>query len=241
MNELFTPIERDEVQIITEDDINPRLCSPSSEFDLPFYQTRDTINDPERYKSFLKNAERRFRASKEYKMYKAYLMDLGFDHCQVLGNIESGDKVDIELHHNILNLFDICILISEHMLNTVGYISTYDLIQLLIMEHFNNRVGVVFLSTTAHELYTNNPNAYIPPSMTFGKWWELLEKYKYGITYDIAKKLVEYINKYNNEIPCSIKILQQEQILNYAKYNEYSISTNNSTKRIEASEEYGKW
>ncbi len=241
MYDLNTPIERDEVQIITEDDVNPKLCSPSSEFDLPFYQTRDTVNDPERYKSFLKNAERRFRASREYKLYKSYLMDLGFDHCQILGNIESDDNVDIELHHNILNLFDICILISEHMLNTVGYISTFDLIQLLIMEHFNNRVGVVFLSTTAHELYTNNPNAYIPPSMTFGKWWELLEKYKYGITFEIAKKLVEYINKYNNEIPCSIKILQQEQILNYAKYNEYTLSTSNSVKRIEAQEEYGKW
>jgi hypothetical protein len=241
MNELTTPIERPEVQIITEDDVNPRLCSPSSEFDLPFYQTRDTIADPERYKSFLKNAERRFRASKEYKMYKSYLMDLGFDHCQVLGNIEAGDNVDIELHHNILNLFDICILISEHMLNTVGYISTFDLIQILIMEHFSNRVGVVFLSTTAHELYTNNPNAYIPPSMTFGKWWELLEKYKYGITYDIAKKLVEYINKYNQELPCSIKILQQEQILNYAKYNEYTLSTNMGVKQIEAREEYGQW
>ena len=241
MYDLNTPIERDEVQIITEDYINPKLCSPSSEFDLPFYQTRDTVNDPERYKSFLKNAERRFRASREYKLYKSYLMDLGFDHCQILGNIESDDNVDIELHHNILNLFDICILISEHMLNTVGYISTFDLIQLLIMEHFSNRVGVVFLSTTAHELYTNNPNAYIPPSMTFGKWWELLEKYKYGITFDIAKKLVEYISKYNNEIPCSIKILQQEQILNYAKYNEYTLSTNNNIKRIESQEEFGKW
>lgn len=241
MDELFIPVERPEIQILTEDNINPRLCSPSSEFDLPFYQTRETITDPERYKSFLKNAERRFRASKEYKMYKAYLMDLGFDHCQVLGNIESGDNVDIELHHNILNLFDICILISEHMLNTIGYISTFDLIQLLIMEHFNNRVGVVFLSTTAHELYTNNPNAYIPPSMTFGKWWELLDKYKYGITYDIAKKLVDYINKYNNEIPCSIKIMQQEQILNYARYNEYTLSTSNNVKRIEAKEEFGQW
>lgn len=235
MYELDTPVEQVEQQIITEDNINPKLCSPRSEFDLSFYQTRETILDPDRYKSFLKNAERRFRASREYKLYKSYLMDLGFNHCQIMGNIESDDNVDIELHHNILNLFDICILISEHMLNTVGYISTFDLIQLLIMEHFNNRVGVVFLSTTAHELYTNDPNAYIPPSMTFGKWWELIEKYKYGITYEIANKLVKYINKYQNEIPCSINIMQQEQILSFANYNEYCIAQR-ETKKIEMKE-----
>ena len=228
MYELDNTIEQAEPYIVTKDDLNPRLCSPYSGFDLSFKQNRESLADPDKYKSFLKNIERRFRASKEYKMYKSYLMDLGLDHCQVLGNIESGDNVDIELHHNILNLFDICILISEHLLNTVGEITTYDIIQLLILEHFSNRVGVVFLSTTAHEMYTNDPNAYIPPSMTFGRWWELLDKYKYGITYDIANKLIRYINKYRNDIPISINITQNEQILNYAHYNEYCIGQRNN-------------
>lgn len=227
MYDLDEPIEQAEPFIVTKDDLNPKLCSPYSGYDITFKQTKESLADPDRYKMFLKNIERRFRASKEYKMYKSYLMDLGLDHCQVMGNIESGDNVDIELHHNILNLFDICILISEHLLNTVGEITTFDIIQLLIYEHFSNNVGVVFLSTTVHEMYTNDPNAYIPPSMTFGKWWVLLEKYKYGITYDIANKLIRYINKYRNEIPMSIKIIQNEQILNYAYLNQYGISCSN--------------
>lgn len=210
--------------VYSEDELNPRLVSPYSSFDISFYQTKETLADPEVYKSFLKNAERRFRASKEYKTYKAYLMDLGFNHCQVMGNIESDNKVEIELHHNVLNLFDICILICEHILNTVGYISTFDLIQLLIMEHFNNNIGITFLSETAHEMYTNDPNAFIPPNMTFGKWWVLLDKYKYGITYDIANKVIRYCNRYQDQIPLSINIVQNEQILNFAYYNEYTLS-----------------
>ena len=71
--------------------------------------------------------------------------------------------------------------------------------------------------------------------MTFGKWWELIEKYKYGITYEIANKLVKYINKYQNEIPCSINIMQQEQILSFANYNEYCIAQR-ETKKIEMKE-----
>lgn len=214
--------------IITKDDINPTLSSPSDSFDLYFCQTKETLADPERYKSFIKNAERRFRASKEYKMYKSYLMDLGFDHCQVMGNIEADDQVDIELHHNILNLFDIFILVCEHILNTVGRVTTFDLIQIVIYEHFANRVGVTFLSSTAHQMYTNDPDAYIPPNMTFGKWWELLARYKYGITYDIANKLIRYITKFQNQIPISINILQQEQILSFANYNEYGVPLDNN-------------
>ena len=223
MNQLQINNSVSDYDIITFDDKNPTLRSPNDSLDLSFYITKETMQDPEEYKGFLKNAERRFRACKEYKDYKAYLMNLGFDHCQVMGNLESDDQVDIELNHNVLNLFDICVLICEHVLNTIGYISTFDLIQLLIVEHQNNRVGVTFLSTTAHEMYTNNPDAYIPPEMTFGRWWELLQRYCYGITYEIAQKVIKYINKYQSQIPLSINIMQQEQILNFAYYNQYGI------------------
>lgn len=210
-----------EYDIITMDDKNPSLRSPNCSFDLPFYQTKETLQDPESYRNFIKNAEARFRRSKEYKTYKSYLMSIGFDHCQVMGNIEAEDGVDIELHHNILNLFDIMILICEHVLNTYGYISSFDLIQLVIQEHFANRIPCTFLSSTAHQMYTNDSEAYIPPEMTFGRWWELLAKYKYGITYDIAKKVNTYIDRYRQNLPISIDVQQQEQILNFAYYNEY--------------------
>lgn len=211
--------------IISMDDNNPYLSSPNATVDLYFYQTKDTLLDPEVYRAFIKNIEARFRRSKEYKTYKAYLMSIGFDHCQIMGNVESGDKVDIELHHNILNLFDICILICEHVLNTVGFVSSFDVIQLLINEHFANRIPCTFLSTTMHQVYTNSgPEGYIPPNMTWGKWWELLAKYKYGITYDIATKINNYIDRYKGQFPVSINVPQQEQILNFAYYNEYGMS-----------------
>lgn len=207
--------------IITYEDKNPVVYSPYATSDLSFYQTRDTLSDVDNFRNFLKNAESRFRASKEYKAYKAYLIEyLGIDRCQVMGNITVNDA-DIELHHNVLGLFDICLLITSHVINTVGVITTFDLIQMLIEEHKQNRVGVTFLCKTAHQKYTNDPNAYIPPEMTFGKWWELLAIYKYGITYDIAAKVINYIKKYQNNMPVSVQLPQQEEILSFAHYNEY--------------------
>lgn len=209
--------------VLDKSDYNPKITSPKATYDLYFMQTRETLSDPERYRSFLKNVERRFRASPQYKDYKSYLMSLGFDHCQVMGNIEAGDHTDIELHHNVLGLFDICILICEHMLNTVEYITSFDLIQLLIKEHQQNHVGVVMLSTTMHQMYTGDPEGYIPPEMTFGQWWELLNTYRFGITYEIAQKVIKYINKYKNQMPISIQPEMQEQLMDFAYYNQFGM------------------
>lgn len=226
--------------IFSSGDKNPAIHSPSAPYDIYFYQTKESLTDPEVYRNFIKNAETRFRRSQDYKIYKSYLMDLGFDHCQVMGNIESDQGVDIELHHNILTLFDDCILISEHVLNTVGYISTFDLIQLLINEHKQNRIPCCFLSVTAHQMFTSDSESYIPPNMTFGKWWEFLAKYKYGITYDIAQKINKYIAKYQDQIPSSIQIIPQEQILNFAYYNEFGAEVSKydimPSRQIEANE-----
>ena len=223
MNELIRIDAQDRLypEIITYDDHNPTLRSPHAEFDLQFYQTKETLMDVDVYRNFLKNVERRFRASREYKAYKAYLIEyIGLDRCQVFGNVTIEDA-DVELHHNVLGLFDICLLISSHVVNTIGFISTFDLIQLLIQEHYNNRVGVTFLSKTAHQVFTNDDDGYIPPEQTFGKWWELLSLYRYGITYNIANKVVSYINKYNKHFQSSINIMQNDEIMHYAWANEY--------------------
>ena len=225
-------------EIITYDSHNPTLHSPYAEFDLTFYQTKETLMDVDTYRNFLKNAERRFRASREYKAYKAYLIEyIGMDRCQIFGNI-SIDDADIELHHNVLGLFDICLLITGHIVNTIGYITSFDLIQLLIQEHYNNRVGVTFLSKTAHQVFTNDNNGYIPPEQTFGKWWELLSIYKYGITYNIANKVISYVNKYNKNFDNSIKIMQNDEIMYFAWANEYGEPIQNIGLSIPMEEGY---
>ena len=222
MNELVVQNEYNNYpDIITFDQKNPTLRSPYAPLDLPFYQTKESLMDIDTFRNFLKNAESRFRASKEYKAYKSYLIEsLGIDRCQIFGNITVEDA-DIELHHNILGLFDICLLIASHVVNTIGIITTFDLVELLIQEHYSNRVGITFLSKTAHQIYTNDPDGYIPPEMTFGKWWELLSIYKYGITYDLANKIIRYLQKYGNNLPTSIQIPQQEEIMSWCYFNEY--------------------
>ena len=212
--------------INTQDPI-PAIYFPKCEYPLTFYQTRDTLADMDRYKAFIDNCTHRFRKSRTYKSYKSYLMSMGLDRCQIIGNIQDG-MANIEMHHNFLTIYDITILISQHILNTVGRCTTFDIVALLMQEHRNNNIPIVMLSETVHQLYHDNPDFYIPISMTFGKWWDLLIKYRYGITLDIAYKVVKYIQncQRNNELNSVEFFKLSDDIKNWGEYNEYNYYNN---------------
>ena len=153
---------------------NPVISSPNSAYAIPFYQTRDSLTDVDVYRQFLKNVENRFRKSETYKNYKSFLMSLGFDHCQVHGYINS-TMATLEMHHVILTLFDIAMLITEHILNTVGYVSTVDVVQAIKEEHKAGNVALVMLSKTPHQIYHADKTFFIHPDIHNYCWASLLK------------------------------------------------------------------
>lgn len=173
---------------------NPGLYSPSSPYAVMFYETKESMMDADVYRSFLKNVEKRVRSSTAYSNYKGYLMGLGMDHCQVHGFINS-TMADLEMHHCILTLFDIALMITEYYLNTTGYVSTFDVVQTIKDEHKMNNIALVMLTKTPHQLYHNDSTFFIHPDMCIGNWPALLEKYKAGLTQDLAFKILYYIRK----------------------------------------------
>lgn len=176
------------------DNDNPTISSPFSPFVIQFYQTPDSLNNIEDYRTFLKNVESAFRTSREYKAIKARLIESGMTNCQVHGNLNS-EMVDIEMHHNMLTLFDLAMIITEHLIRTTEKASTFDVVRLLIDAHNNNEVLLIMLSKTPHQVYHNNPEFFLPFEMCIGEPWKFLEKYKYGITQDIAYKILRYLRQ----------------------------------------------
>lgn len=218
--------------IFVYNDENPTLTSPNSPFEVPFAQTRDTLLDVETYKHFLENAIQRFRRGKTYKHYKAHLMGMGLNRCQYHSNIRSSEEEEmatIEMHHHVLTIFDIALIITEHILNTCGAITTFDLVELLKIEHTEHRICTVMLSKTAHQLYHNDPNFIIPIKMGFGDWCEFLSRYRTGITRDIAMKVMYTVKKEfeSGEINerNTLQLLSiRNNILNWSEYNERFLS-----------------
>ena len=218
--------------IITYDtEVNPTIHSPSAEYDIPFYITKEYVMDIDLYRNFIKNCVYRFRRSRYYKQYKAYLMGLGLDRSQVLGNIDD-TMADIEMHHAILTIFDITLMITEHLLNTVGRATSFDVIQLLIEEHHQNNIPIVMLDKTSHEMLHSDMDNFLPPSQVFGSWWNLIYKYRYGVSMDVAKKILMYISRYYKEYP-AMSVQLRTDIMNFSSYNTYG-EPYNSSMAIEA-------
>lgn len=183
------------IGLIGEDVANPTLISPNNEFTIQFYETRDSLIDPETYRNFIVTTKSLFRNYIGYKHYKAFLMELGLDRDQFMGNINS-EMATIEMHHHPLTIEDIIILITEHTLNTYGKICEFDVCELLADVHKNGQVGTVMLSKTSHQEYHNsNGDLYIAPKMVIGNWISLLERFNTGITIDIANKVIMYLQR----------------------------------------------
>lgn len=199
---------------------NPIICSPSSTYSIGFLSTKDSLTDVDVYRSFLKNVEKRVRSSVTYSHYKAFLMGLGLDHCQVHGYINS-EMATIEMHHAILTLFDICLMVTEHLLNTYGGCTSFDVVQIVKDEHKLHNIGLVMLSKTPHQLYHSDSGFYIHPDMCIGNWVNLIQKYIDGISQDLAFKLLYYIKR-AIDIGCtddSNLIQLRDQILDWSAKN----------------------
>lgn len=200
---------------------NPTIYSPNSHYVIQFYQTKESLIDIEIYKNFLDNAISRFRHSITYKHYKAHLYENGLDRSAFKSNITK-DMVDLEMHHNMLNIFDIAVIITEHVLNTVGFICTFDLVQLLKDEHKNNHIQLVMLDKTSHQVnHHSDGKFFIHPDMSVGDWSIFLQKYNQGITLEIAYKIMRYC-KNAQKIGCSDEaglLAVRENILNWGELN----------------------
>lgn len=222
------PTNFPDVFIINEE--NPTLASPNSPYAIQFAQTRESLLDVETYKSFLESSIKQYRQSRGYKNYKKSLMELGFNRCQYHANIrtssEEEEMATIEMHHHVLTIFDIALIIIEHLLNTYNCnITTFDLMYLLRQEHIEHRVCTVSLCKTCHQLYHNDPNFFLSPRMGIGNWFAFLCKYHNGITKDIAIKLTYLLKKdfeqsENNERNTLQLLNIRDNIINWSEYNE---------------------
>lgn len=152
-----------------------------------FYFT--DIYDEKKYKNFIKACEKLIRTSGEYKSYIGYLKnDMGLTNCGVFGNVNK-DIADLEFHHFPFTLYDI---VSLHIAkNCIGNkkFNTFSIANDVMEEHYENIIGLIPLSKTAHQLVHAGELA-ISMKQLFGEVALFTELYNEYLTDDM-------INKYN--------------------------------------------
>jgi hypothetical protein len=168
---------------------NPAIFDPGSEYCITLAATRSTLIDTDIYSRFIYSCENNFRRLGFYKNYKSFLMNMGLNRDQNMAGITS-EMADIQLHHHFPTLKQAAIMITEHLLNTKGCATTFEVVQLLENAHRNNWFSVIFLSQTQHEVFHSDPSNFISLKQCVGDGWKFIDTYIDGMTLDISFKLL---------------------------------------------------
>ena len=159
----------------------------SHENSIQFYQDKVSLIDTEEYSKFIYASESLFRHSRFYKDYKANIMATGLCYDQEMKAITS-EMTDIEMHHHLPTLRDAAIIITEsHFINQTP-VNSFIVAKELEDCHRNNMMGLLMLTTSNHQAYTNDPNAFISIKQLYGNPLLFLEKYGPYFPLDIAFK-----------------------------------------------------
>ena len=150
-----------------------------------FVDVFDEVN----LKKFIKSVERTVRSSREYKKYienlRTNVHALNYD--TVMSNISNTD-IALEFHHYPLSLYEISeILILDHLANKDN-ITSFSIAKEIMEYHFKNKIGLVSLSKTNHEL-AHDGAIFLHKNQIFGKYEEFINEHPGGISMDIRNKI----------------------------------------------------
>lgn len=183
---------------------NPTMDSNNAGYALEFEKDEEYFKVLENFVSFVKNVEKIFRSSVQYKKYVAHVKkDIGMNRCHLHANIqeteETGEKLALEMHHGpIFTLFDIVSIIVDDQLKRGRRITTFGIADLVAQEHFNENIQVVMLCKTCHEL-VHAREATVHYFQTWGNLEKFLKKYKAGLTPELFAKVKRYIEMCQEE------------------------------------------
>ena len=176
--------------IYEKEDGTSTVDSPESMFKLQFEKTAEYMSNLESRNRFIKKTEQLVRRNDRYSKYIYELKTKkGLNHCQVLSHLTDKDCT-IEMHHGpIFTLYDICDIMIDHFLRKGWEITTYDIADKVLDEHWANRIQVVMLSISVHQ-DVHDREIFISTDQAWGNLTEFLKRYK------LSPELREKYNRY---------------------------------------------
>lgn len=174
---------------------------------------RDVLTNDEVKEKYYKSIENIIRTSPEYRNY-LYILKNEFDltKCKFFKNINIIDTdVTIEFHHYPFTLYDIVHIVFTNKLNSLkdnaekyeeimnSLLNPYSIADEVMKLHFENLVGLVPLTETAHEI-VHSGMAFIPLTneFVFGNYKGFTNRY--SIAFDNYTDKLKTLDKLTNQI-----------------------------------------
>ena len=166
------------------------------------------ISDDKSLTKYIKKVERIVRGSIEYRRYIRYLRnEVDLNRCAFFSNIDMAiaKRVQLEFHHHPFTLYDVVdIMIRREVLknkaDVLRFCNPLKIADSVMKLHFMNMVGLVPLTTTAHQL-THSGSIFIPISMAYGNVKKFIKKYEKYMSEEIKHKIEVFSDiskKHNN-------------------------------------------
>lgn len=149
--------------------------------EIPKYNFEDfDLNDEKDFKKYIQSLERDVRGSFEYKEMVSFLREyMDMNQCAFYKNLNNIDnrKIHIEIHHEPLSLYDICIIVYNKRVNFHESLEEEMVAKEVMYLHYNLMVGLIPLAETVHEL-VHSQYLFVPTTAVLGKYREFVERYK---------------------------------------------------------------
>lgn len=164
---------------------------------------------------FIEQIKKIVRGSKEYRDYIQFLKDhMDLNKCAFFQNINgektSRGKVSIELHHEPFTLQDYVDVVIEKYLDNGTELNSLLIADEVIGLHYENKVGLVPLSKTMHEVVHSSDKILIPLNMVYGEYSKFLDEYDSYIPEELYDKLQRKLDMTKNLTPESFDAIRKE-------------------------------
>lgn len=157
-----------------------------------------TLNSDRDKEKFIKRIESLVRSSMEYRDYVAYLKEyVNMNKCAFFSNVENGQgsKVRIEIHHEPFTLYDIVKTVLNKYIDECIPINDLYIADEVMELHYRNKVGLIPLSKSLHQIVHNSNEIVIPLQLVYGNYQDFLDEYKDYLDEDMINKLERKINE----------------------------------------------
>lgn len=148
---------------------SPEFC----DYTIQFRSDKDRVK-------FVKRIEKIVRSSLEYKDYIAFLKEnVDMTACRFFNNVDGLDnrRIKIEIHHEPLTLYDIVNVVLEKWIVEGIPLNDLFIADEVMRLHYENKVGLIPLSKTVHQLVHDSSDIIIPLPMVYGNYRAFLDEY----------------------------------------------------------------
>ena len=218
-------VDPDSIVVQQHNDMTVLKFGEIPEFDFLIYDLED---DKEKMKYF-KDIEKEIRGSFEYRAMVKYLKEnMNMNQCsfiQVSG--EDHYHIKIELHHYPFSLFDIVRIVYKKRCFYGEPLNIQFLAKECTMLHYQLLVGLIPLSTTAHQLF-HAGKLFIPVDHVLGRYKLFVDFYKEFCKdepelFDSLDRIEKYSMEQISDLYNTAQVFEQNEITIYNTDKNYQI------------------